>query len=225
MRYKGLILIVVSLLVAGGAFIGFRNALTGRSARPNVIIILVDALRADHVGVYGYTRDTTPNLDRFSQDAVIFSRAISQTSWTKPSIPSLFTSLYPTHHGVLEGSSKDTKGHITSDILQDSLVTIAETFREHDYKTVAFVQNAQLRGFLGFAQGFDLYDDRAGDADKINKSFESWLDQGHGEPFLAYLHYLDVHWPYQPPAPYDTIFGTYPADIDFNTDDCKVLRD
>ena len=225
---KGL-LYVIGLLCLFFAMFYFSKLFEGigggiEEEHTNVIVILIDALRADQLGCYGYHRETTPNLDRFSKEAVTFKRATSQTSWTKPSIPSLFTSLYPSRHGVLEGSSKDTKGHITSDILADSLLTLAEAFRGHGYSTVAFVHNAQLRGFLGFAQGFDLYQDRAGDAEHINVEFENWLDQRTGGSFFAYLHYLDVHWPYQPPAPYDPMFGTYSSGIDFNTDEWKALR-
>jgi arylsulfatase A-like enzyme len=214
----------MALLVVYAAFVPRRSP-RAPATRPDVIVILIDTLRADHMGVYGYGRDTTPNLDRFARESVVFRRAVSQTSWTKPSIPSLFTALYPSRHGVFEGSSRDTEGHITSDVLPDSLETLAEAFREHGYETVAFVHNAQLRGFLGFAQGFDLYRDRAGDADQINGAFLRWLD-GRGEgPFYAYLHYLDVHWPYRPPAPFDTLFGAGESTIDFATDDWKALRE
>lgn len=190
----------------------------------NVLIILIDALRADHLGCYGYERETSPHIDELSKSSVVFNQAISPSSWTKPSIPSLFTSLYPSRHGVFEGSSKDTEGHITSDILQDTLITMAEVFRDNGYSTVAFIHNAQLRGFLGFSQGFDLYNDRAGDAEEINTSFLSWLETRPEVPFFAYLHYLDVHFPYQPPSPYDTIFGNYKSDIDFYSKEWKILR-
>jgi len=193
--------------------------------RANVIVILVDALRADHLGRYGYDRETTPALDSFSGAGVTFLGARSQSSWTKPSIPSLFTALYPSHHGVFEGSSKDTEGHITSDLLSDSLTTMAEVFRENGYSTAAFVHNAQLKGFLGFSQGFDTYQDGAGNAEEINRSFGAWLEGNGDQPFFVYLHYLDVHWPYQPPEPYETMFGTYPSAIDFNTEEWKSLRD
>ncbi len=195
----------------------------GRDAA-NVIIVLVDALRADHLGTYGYQRDTSPNIDNFAETSTVFTHVVSPSSWTKPSIPSLFTSLYPSRHGVFLGSSKDTEGHITSDVLHDSLLTMAEVFNQHGYSTAAFVHNAQLRGFLGFSQGFDLYQDRAGDAENINSQFFDWLAEREDRPFFAYLHYLDVHYPYQPPAPYDTLFGTFQSDIDFFTDEWKALR-
>jgi arylsulfatase A-like enzyme len=194
-------------------------------AKPNVIIILVDALRADHLGCYGYHRETSPALDQISDAAVTFSQAMSPSSWTKPSIPSLFTSLYPSRHGVFDGSSKDTKGHITSDILQDSLLTMAEVFQRNDYATCAFIHNAHLKGFLGFSQGFDVYHDKAGSAEEIHREFLSWLKEEPKKPFFAYLHYLDVHWPYRPPEPYDKIFGEFTSEIDFYTEEWRALRE
>lgn len=106
-RKAALVLVIVSTILNLGIFIdGKINAPRG----PNVIVLLIDALRKDHVGVYGYSRNTTPNIDRFSQDAVIFQHAISQCSWTSPSIASLFSSLYPSTHGFIsflpEGSKK-----------------------------------------------------------------------------------------------------------------------
>jgi arylsulfatase A-like enzyme len=193
--------------------------------KPNVIIILVDALRADHLGCYGYHMKTSPNIDELAGAGVLFSMAMSPSSWTKPSVPSLFTSLYPSRHGVFEGSSKDTRGYITSDILQDSLLTIAEVFHQNDYSTFAFVHNAHLKGFLGFSQGFDIYNDRAANVEEINSEFLHWLKEKSDQPFFAYLHYLDVHWPYRPPAPYDTIFGDFKSEIDFYSEEWKSLRD
>ena len=120
------------------------------TARPNIIIVLVDALRPDHLGCYGYRLPTSPAIDAFSTEGVVFTEAVSVADWTKPAVPSLLTSLYPSQHGVFEGSASDTEGKITSDILGESLVTVGERLQGAGYATAAFVMNAQLKAFLGF---------------------------------------------------------------------------
>ncbi|HWP93816.1 MAG TPA: sulfatase [Thermodesulfobacteriota bacterium] len=183
---------------------------------PNVVLILVDALRADHLSCYGYNRNTTPNIDKFSKDAVIFTQAISQSTFTRTSIASLFTSLYPYQHGVYKGEvdaaavGDDAANPVTSDALSKEETTIAEALLKNGFLTTAWVQNAQLRSFLGFGQGFMEYDEPAGSIENINKKVVKWIDKmGRNHPFFAYIHYLDLHDPYIPKPPYDTLYGEY----------------
>ena len=176
---------------------------------PDVIVVLLDVLRADHLSVYGYGRETSPKIDAFAQDAVIFDQAISQSTFTKTSVASIFSARYPFRHGVYEGSLSDTESNITSDVLPESLPTLAEAFRDGGYTTAAWVQNDQLRSYMGFQQGFDLYHERVGKANDIVNAFLSWQRKKRRGSFFAYLHILDIHGPYTPPPPYDTKFGTY----------------
>jgi len=193
--------------------------------RPNIIIVLVDALRPDHLGCYGYRLPTSPAIDAFSTEGVVFTEAVSVADWTKPAVPSLLTSLYPSQHGVFEGSASDTEGKVTSDILGESLVTLGEMLQGAGYATAAFVMNAQLKGFLGFQQGFELFAEDLGEASQIIARFLAWLDDRPGDrPFFVYLHFLDVHWPYTPPPPYDTMFGDYTSQLDLAAHDPKALR-
>ncbi len=191
----------------------------------NVLVILIDALRPDHLGVYGYERPTSPTIDRLAAEGVLFESAFSQASWTKPSVPSLFTGLYPIEHRVFTGSDEERPGRITSDVLAEKHTTIAEVFQAQGYRTAAFLDNAQLRDFLGFAQGFETYEEDLGRAEAITSRFVDWLRELDEEPFFAYVHYLDPHWPYDPPAPYDQLFpkptGT---SIDFGTLNWKHLE-
>jgi len=167
-------------------------------ARPNVLLILVDALRADHLGAYGYSRATSPNLDALAAEGVLFERAWSQAPWTKPSIPTLFTSLYPIQHGVYEGETPGSAGFLESDLLGEEFLTAAEAFRAAGFRTGAFVNNAHLLPAQGFAQGFDVYEAGSFDAAEIGRRFLAWLDGAPQQPFFAYLHLLDAHWPFQP---------------------------
>jgi len=186
---------------------------------PNVIILLIDALRADRLSCYGNSRNTSPNIDKFAKDSVLFTQAISQSTFTKTSVSSLFTSLYPYQHGVYEGNTRDTENNITSDVLGEEEMTLAEVLLQNGFLTMAWVHNAQLRSYMGFAEGFVEYDEPAGDIKSINKRFIRWIDWiGKRHRFFAYIHYLDLHDPYRPKPPYDTMYGVYSdvySEIDF----------
>lgn len=212
---------------AGGVSKG--SSADAEAARPNVVVICIDVLRADHLGAYGRARATTPWIDRLARESVVFDRVVSPASWTKPSVPSYFTARFPHQHGVYEGSRSEG-GRLVSDVLPEEETTFAEVFSAGGYRTVAFVNNAQIDGVLGFAQGFDLYADDCGDAVDIRARFLGWLadekEAGdvHDEPFCAYLHFLDIHWPYTPAEPYRTMFETATASIDFFTPAWKTLK-
>ncbi len=176
--------------------------------RPNVILICLDTVRADLLGTYGHREHpTTPFLDGLAESSIVFEDASATAGWTKPSVPSILTGTFPSQHGVYEGSSKLREGSIT-DVLPQASVTLAEVFQESGYETAAFVMNAQLRPGNGFEQGFDLYQDEAGDARSIRWHGLDWIDREHGErPFFLYLHFLDAHWPYPIPETYATMFA------------------
>jgi choline-sulfatase len=180
---------------------------------PNVLILVIDALRPDHLGCYGYGLATSPAIDRLARRGVLFTDATSPSSYTRAAVSSIFSSVYPNAHGVLSQGKQVEK-------LSDEYQTLAETLKERGYVTVAFAPNPSLHRSFNFDQGFDLYDDNfqvAGPkvqdfetARKINDRTLAWLrnnQRNHrGKPFFAYLHYRDVHAPYVPPPPYDRMF-------------------
>ncbi|MCQ9206269.1 MAG: sulfatase-like hydrolase/transferase [Omnitrophica bacterium] len=176
---------------------------------PNVIILLSDSLRRDHMGLYGYGRDTTPNIDRFAKDCVVFKNAISQCSWTSPAVASLFTSLYSSVHGVI--SHRERK----ADCLNHKLVTIAEALKEKGFQTAAFIASPQICKGLLWDQGFDKFKRIATmdvflnakpRASELNRLSLEWIAKNKGKPFFVYIHYMDTHYPYIPPQPYDSAF-------------------
>ena len=171
--------------------------------RPNVVFVCIDTARADHFGCYGYgERDTTPRLDALAREGTLFLDASATSGWTKPSVPSFLTGTLPARHGVYEGSARSLDGEV-SHALPEAATTLAEVFQGAGYATAAFVRNAQLRPGLGFEQGFDVYQDEAGDAREIRWRAQDWLDARDGErPFFLYLHLLDVHWPWPVPDAY-----------------------
>jgi arylsulfatase A-like enzyme len=167
------------------------------AGKPNVVILLLDCLRADHVGVNGYHRDTTPSLDGLAAEGVNFSLAFAQAQWTRPSVPALLTGLYPSEHGVVSlqvGELRASAGALSPDV-----ETLAESLKEHGYDTALIGEQAQLSRRFGLDQGFDLYNNRVRKAEKINRKFLGWASEREGRPFFAYLHYLDAHMPYCPP--------------------------
>jgi len=153
----------------------------------NVILITLDTLRADHVGLYGYKRDTTPNLDRFAEQSIVFERAFSQASSTLPSHQSLFQS------------------RPASATSEDGLA-LAEVLAERGFRTAAFTGGGNVSGKLGFARGFEIYEeDENGLAGSLPKAV-SWLREHRGERFFLFLHTYDIHLPYDPPEPHASMF-------------------
>jgi len=173
-------------------------------APPDILLILVDALRADHISGYGYARKTTPFLDEYTEKGVRFSSAYSHSSHTKISVASLFTGLLPPSHGVRTAAIKEQAGRVKSDTLSTSVDTLAEILQRHGYSTAGFVTNPHVQAFQGFAQGFDEYQYGDFDARSLNQRAISWLENHSRSPYFLYLHYMDVHYPYDPPRPYRT---------------------
>jgi arylsulfatase A-like enzyme len=186
---------------------------------PNVLLISLDTLRADHLGCYGYGRDTSPNLDKFAKEGVLFESVTAAASWTVPSHMSLFTSLYPSVHGV---ESVDKQ-------LGEAIPTMAEILARNGYATAGFVTGPSLNRAMGFHRGFQSYDDYTVnlmceenlfhdlDAKKltvnqvptnhvITNLATAWLKKHADERFFLFVHYWDCHSDYIPPPPYDKRF-------------------
>ena len=178
---------------------------------PNILILLVDSLRADRLHDYGYFRNTNPFLSEFGKKGVRFTRAYSHSSQTKLSVASLFTGLIPPLHNVryVAVPSKENPRNILSDVLSDDLMTLAEVLDHEGYSTAAFITNPHLRPFLGFSQGFKDYryfPPSKYRAEKINEEAIHWLTRQPKRPFFMYIHYMDVHLPYDPPAEYKYLY-------------------
>ena len=171
-----------------------------RDPGPDVLVLLVDVLRADHLGCYGYERPTSPNIDRLAADSVLFEDLSSASTFTKTSIASLFTGLPAHRHGVYMGSV-DTGAEVESDVLSPELTTLAEALYDHGLNTVAWVENRQLRAYMGFDQGFSLYHDQPGSIEVIVDGFLEWLGRwGDEARYFAYLHFLDLPRAVSPPV-------------------------
>ncbi len=180
----------------------------GAKPRPDVLVLLIDALRRDHVSAYGHPRPTTPAIDALAADGVLFRDAVAASTFTKSSIASLFTGRFPYQHGVYWGSRRLDDGTVVADLLPRSEATLAEALGERGWLTRAWVQNSHLVERMGFAQGFVDYRDSQGAIGRIHRgAFRFLRGPGRRYPYFAYLHYIDLHDPYRPEPPYDRMFG------------------
>lgn len=170
---------------------------TASRKTPNVLVVLVDALRADRLSCYGHERETSPAIDALARESVRYTAAIAPASWTTPSVASLMTGLAPRAHGVVSRERAR---------LPDACETLAESYAEAGYATAAFVTNPIVDRRANFDQGFRTFELLPHfKADAAIGAFLEWLDALPPEPrapFFAYLHLLDPHAPYSAPPPF-----------------------
>ena len=197
--------LIILLISVNGTTVLMRQS--SDDEKPNIIFLVVDALRGDHLGYAGYSRPTSPNIDALAEESVVFTQCYSQGTKTKPSIASLFVSQYPSQHSIIEGNREDADGNYFSPILNTSLKTMAEYLKESGYNTVGLLEQGQLRKYMGFGQGFNYYNSYLILANLINDEFFDWLPFNKHRKFFAYLHYQDVHAPYTPIEKYSNLLG------------------
>lgn len=185
------------------------GALRGR----NLLVVTLDTTRPDRLGCYGNKGIETPNLDRLCERGVVFTRAVAASPSTLPSHASIFTGLYPRHHGARANGIYR---------LGSEQRTLAEILSENGYETAAFVSSFVLDAKYGLAQGFDHYDDAVNPSsapmgyaerrgDETTDRALAWLAKPRQRPFFAWVHYFDAHSPYTAPAPFA---GRYPIPYD-----------
>jgi arylsulfatase A-like enzyme len=187
----------------------------------NVVVVLLDTLRADALGIYGHEPETAPFLRGLAARSAVFERAFSTSSWTAPSVASLFTSTYPWEHGVTFGFHAHRhhanrlweRGEAVLPLNQipPSLETWPEILRVAGYTTFAMASNRNLSRELGFDRGFDRflhsYQAPIGELVVELQRWKEDLDQA--EPYFLYLHFNDIHEPYEPRLPYYEVHRTY----------------
>ncbi len=176
-----------------------------RAEQPNVIVVLVDTLRADHLEPYGYGKSVSPRVASWAEDAVVFENAISQNAWTVPSVASLLSGMYPRAHQCLDFQEGAT---VEMDTLSPDQDMVAEQFQAAGYTTAAIVKTKVIAAERGFGQGFDSYtfvpgSQAWGPAGKeLTDASIAFLEKQGDQPFFLYLHYMDPHSPYQAPDEY-----------------------
>lgn len=177
-----------------------------------ILVVVIDTLRADHLPFYGYKRNTAPYLASLAARGVIFDNAISSSSTTAPATASIFTSRYPSEHGVIAGYVATTRGKgetskITLNRIPENLLTLGEVMKQAGYTTFGISDNLNIGDQMGFTQGFDRFETyRYKGGDFINERLSAWKDdiQAAEKPFV-FVQYMDAHKPYHEQAPwYDT---------------------
>ncbi len=204
--------------------------------RLNVILIIVDTLRADHLRCYGCREIQSPHIDALAARGVRFENVVTSAPVTAPSIAGILTSTFPTLHGVRDNELF---------VLSDSLPRLSSVFRDAGYATAAFVGSAVLDRRFGFSTGFDLYDDDmsgefpvyspayATQVDKlqgtqrraadVTEAALRWIERGRdGRPFFCLVHYFDPHLYYDPPPPFDRMYLFSPYDGEIAYTDSQV---
>jgi len=182
---------------------------------PDVLIISLDTLRADHLSCYGYGKPTTPRLDQLADGATLYTRCMATAPWTVPSHASIMTGRFPSEHGAISSEMKPAAGQYSTNVdnaqpLGPENLTLAEVLRDDGYATAAFVANTTyLQPHMGLAQGFDSWviadpwlrrDVSPAWSPELTDRTIRWLrrhvEEGAGQPFLLFLNYFDTHRPY-----------------------------
>jgi arylsulfatase len=217
-------IVALSLLLLAAA----PGCSSSREPQPNVLLLVVDTLRADHTSLLGYERETTPRLDAFARSGLVFEHARASSSWTKPSMASLLTGLSAPAHGVESATAR----------LSELATTLAEVLWSNGYRTALFSDNPYVSRPFGFAQGYEDVIDyasrseggggalrehdardwvRRSGAASLNAGFLAWLDGGDAaRRWFAHIHYMEPHWPYRPPPAFHARFtppGTGPQQL------------
>lgn len=204
-----------SVWLAGGlAVAAWILASTTRDAPPagpaidagpdRIVVILIDALRADRLPFYGHPRNTAPFLAKLAAEGVVFEQAYATSTWTPSSVASIFTGLYPNQHQVLTGynltrRTQDSERPLRLNRIPDTAPTLPEILRAAGFRTFGVANNPNIGEKMGFARGFDRFaQQQERTADVIDAQVAQWRDElrGSGRSFL-YLHYMDTHKPYQ----------------------------
>lgn len=182
-----------------------------RTNRPNIIFLMLDTVRADHLSGYGYERQTSPVLDAFAKENLKAAFAIAAAPWTPASVASMFTGLYPTSHRMMPPNDRDLARHGLTRV-SDELELLPERLKAAGYITAGVSPNPWITKQFGFTQGFDQFHfiERQ-PANKITESgreiIDTWQKNKPNQPFFLYLHFLDPHDPYTPTGEFATKFS------------------
>lgn len=187
----------------------------------NVIMISLSNVSAEHMSLYGYERVTTPHLDTWAKDAIVFENAFTQSSWTLPVGVSLFTSLYPYAHGVTD--------RYENNVLSESIKTLPEIMKENGYATAAFTGGLDYSKTFGHMRGFDTVIEEGEEVDwptdfaGLSTAFlraQEWLKKNKENKFFLFVHGYDTHCPFIPPEKFAGVFSKNKDAITIDTSQC-----
>ena len=217
LAYAGLL----GLLIATAPSLASDDA----DVRPNVVLIVIDSLRADSLSSYGHSRVTSPNIDALAREGFMFTNAYTIAASTGPAMAGMMTGhlpyyvdgeiLYRDRHGLGRFATEgEDGGYAHNSGIPRAMDTLAERLKREGYKTAAFVTNAHVKEVFNFDQGFDHFEDLCSitnqsphsPAGEVSDRVNAWLTTQKEEPFFIYVHYNDVHYPYLPPREFLNVF-------------------
>lgn len=187
--------------------------------RPDIVLITIDALRADHLSAYGYRRFTSPAIDRIAARGRVFTNATTQAPYTKAAVASLMSGLYPSAHKTITVTvaiddamtGRPTTATPSTDVLPSGITTLAEALHGSGYRTLGFTANPFLIDAFGFGQGFDVFEFYPGGefatVDRLIDGAVAAVQQSGGGPVFLWVHMMEPHSPYDPPAWADDLFA------------------
>ena len=206
-----LLVLSFAALIIGSAVIWYVRKPQPQEIR-QVLLISIDTCRADHLSCYGYSQETTPNIDAIADQGTLFENALSPLPYTLPAHCTMLTGTLPPFHGVLDNADYRLSEQITS---------LPRLLKDGGFSTAAFVSSFVLDARFGMDQGFDLYDDDFEDTsntvginqrrgDETTRRVIQWLDKHPTEKSFIFLHYYDPHFTYEPPEPFASGFKNVP---------------
>lgn len=197
---------------------------------PDIVLVTIDTLRADHVGAYGAVSGATPGLDALARQGVVLEEAVVQVPQTRPSHASILTGLLPFQHGLRDNASPP---------LPRSIPTLASTLKKAGYATAAFIGAYPVSRASGLDSGFEVFDDPFGGgldflagagernerpAREVVAAALAWMAKPSTRPRFVWLHFFEPHYPYEPPAPFSERFARAPYDGEVATADAQLKR-
>jgi arylsulfatase A-like enzyme len=202
------------------------------SSEPNIVLIVLDTLRADHLPFYGYEKNTAPFLAEIASRSIIFENAYSASSWTAPATASIFTSLYPFQHGVTTGLMAGKFFKVKQNSIPGKIKTIAEVLKENGYRTYCVADNINICKEQGFKQGFDWFKLLPYQLEtRTNIQLEKWAEVIKAQKkYFLYIHYNDCHLPFHKREPWyekkesemDDMISRYDSEINYV--DAKIKK-
>jgi arylsulfatase A-like enzyme len=196
----------IGIVLAAASIVFIQNRRAEQN--PNVVLVLIDTLRADHTGIHGYSRDTTPNLDRIAKKGLKLENFYVNSPWTKPSVASIISGLYPTCHGSRVGQFEDIETFVVGtakiEVLNSKILTMAEIFKARGFETHAYITNYHLTPRFGYHQGYDFYNfnPQGAGKDVVNRTDRDAIlnvvkilkeQQNKKKPAFIYCHLMSVH--------------------------------
>jgi choline-sulfatase len=192
MTYRISISLLIAVMIVGSLSLFAYSSMLNR---PDVVLITIDALRADHLGCYGYKRNTSPNIDRLAKTGALFTEAITQAPYTAASIAAIFTASLPREHGISDVYER----------LDEKNITLAEILRNKGYTTRAITSNFIIAEKRGFEQGFGSSAFQGGESDEVPTAIK-WIERNKNRPFFLWIHIMEPHAPYNPMQPYNQLY-------------------